>query len=148
MGPFVLPITEQIYCAISILLNYLLNKKKLKNIVIPGIGRLFPKSFTYKAYIPDFKRCIDHFCIHAGGRAVIEGVQKNLKLSNIDVEPSFQTLRNYGNTSSSSIWYEMKYIEENAKRMNFKRGNRILQIAFGSGFKCNGAVWLRLTHVD
>ena len=102
------------------------------------------KKWGMKPFIPDFKRCIDHFCIHAGGRAVIEGVQKNLKLSDIDVEPSFMTLKSYGNTSSSSIWYELKYIEDNADRLKLQRGHRILQIAFGSGFKCNSAVWLKL----
>ena len=45
-----------------------------------------------------------------------------------------------GNTSSSSIWYELRYIEEN---MSLKRGHKILQLAFGSGFKCNSAVWTR-----
>merc|ERR1711966_147280 len=126
-GPYVLPITEQLMFAVTHL----------------G-AKYFPKSWNIKPFIPDFKRSIDHFCIHAGGRAVIEGVQKNLKLADIDVEPSFMTLKNYGNTSSSSIWYELRYIEENRQRLKCEPGNRILQIAFGSGFKCNSAVWLKL----
>lgn len=47
----------------------------------------------------------------------------------------------YGNTSSSSIWYEMDYIRNH---MELSRGQRVLQVAFGSGFKCNSAVWLCL----
>jgi 3-oxoacyl-[acyl-carrier-protein] synthase III len=45
----------------------------------------------------------------------------------------------YGNTSSSSIWYELEYTSE---KMGLKSGQRVLQLAFGSGFKCNTGVWL------
>ena len=93
------------------------------------------EKFGYKfgkinPYIPDFKRGVDHFCIHAGGRGVIDGIEKNLNLTPAHVEASRFALHEYGNTSSSSIWYEMDYIR---KRMNLRRGQRVLQVAFGSG---------------
>jgi len=93
-----------------------------------------------KPYVPDFKRGIDHFCIHAGGRAVVDGIGQNLQLSPEMLAPSRHTLEHYGNTSSSSIWYEMDYIF----KTRAKRGDRVLQLGFGSGFKCNSAVWLCL----
>jgi 3-ketoacyl-CoA synthase len=97
-----------------------------------------------KAYLPNWSRGIDHFCIHAGGRAVIDGVQKGLRLDDKKMEPSRQTLHEWGNTSSSSIWYEAEYIE---RFSDLRIGDRVLQIAFGSGFKCNTAVW-RTLRVD
>merc|ERR1712151_1199203 len=97
-----------------------------------------------QAYTPDFSKGVDHFCIHAGGRAVIDGVQKNLRLSDQHMEPSRQTLFDFGNTSSSSIWYEAEWIERFG---NLSKGQRILQVTFGSGFKCNTAVW-RTLRVD
>jgi hypothetical protein len=42
---------------------------------------------------------------------------------------------------SSSIWYELEWLESHGR---VHRGDRVLQLAFGSGFKCNSAVWLRL----
>lgn len=45
--------------------------------------------------IPDFKLAFQHFCIHAGGRAVIDGMETNLKLRPYDVEPSRATLYRY-----------------------------------------------------
>jgi 3-ketoacyl-CoA synthase len=54
-------------------------------------------------------------------------------------------LLNYGNTSSSSIRYELEYIQENLKGPHvLKKGDRVLQIAFGSGFKCTSGVWVKL----
>jgi 3-ketoacyl-CoA synthase len=97
-----------------------------------------------KPYLPNFTKAFQHICVHAGGRAVIDAIEKNLKLPTSYLEASRNTLYNYGNTSSSSIWYEMKY---HFKNSNIKKSDRVWQIAFGSGFKCNSAVWESLKSI-
>jgi 3-ketoacyl-CoA synthase len=67
-----------------------------------------------------------------------------MKLETYHTEASRMTLYNYGNTSSSSIWYELEYIQEHQKSNPLKKGDRIIQIAFGSGFKCTSGVWLKV----
>jgi len=132
LAPHVLPFREQLRTLVNRALITLAGRAKKA-----GFTGLSPPA----AYTPNFSAGIDHFCIHAGGRAVIEGVQKNLGLQEHHVEPSKQTLYDWGNTSSSSIWYEAEWIE---RLGNIRRGDRVLQVAFGSGFKCNSAVWLTL----
>lgn len=99
-----------------------------------------------KPYIPDFKLAFEHFCIHAGGRAVLDELEKNLQLSPWRMEPSrIMTLYRFGNTSSSSLWYELAYAEAKGK---IRKGDRAWQIAFGSGFKCTSTAWKALRTVN
>uniref|UniRef100_A0A5B7CBF0 3-ketoacyl-CoA synthase n=1 Tax=Davidia involucrata TaxID=16924 RepID=A0A5B7CBF0_DAVIN len=127
LGPLVLPFSEQLMFFVT-----LVRKKVAKNKV------------KVKPYIPDFKLAFEHFCIHAGGRAVLDELQNNLHLSDWHMEPSRMTLHRFGNTSSSSLWYELAYTEAKGR---VSRGDRVWQIAFGSGFKCNSAVWRALRAI-
>ncbi|XP_066396561.1 3-ketoacyl-CoA synthase 1-like [Miscanthus floridulus] len=83
----------------------------------------------------------EHFCVHVGGRAVLEEVQRSLSLQDTNMEPSKCALHRFGNTSSSSLWYELAYAEAKGR---VQRGHHVWQIGFGSGFKCNSAVWRAL----
>lgn len=90
---------------------------------------------------PNFLSVVDHICIHAGGRGVIDTIQSSLNLPDHIVKPSRDVLYRYGNQSSASIWYIFKHLEsENAP----KPGQKVWQITFGSGFKCNSLIWTRL----
>jgi predicted naringenin-chalcone synthase len=83
LGPYVLPLSEQIKTGISM----------LKRASVKYLNSTFKWSLPkVDPYIPDFKRGIDHFCIHAGGRGVIDGIEKNLQLNPWHVEPSRHTL--------------------------------------------------------
>jgi 3-ketoacyl-CoA synthase len=45
-----------------------------------------------KPYIPNFKLAFEHFCIHTGGRGVLDEMEKNLQLTEEQVEPSRMAL--------------------------------------------------------
>ncbi|KAI4335032.1 hypothetical protein L6164_013718 [Bauhinia variegata] len=123
LGPLVLPVSEQIHFITNL---------------------LFKRSKKAKPYIPDFKLAFEHVCILATSHKVLDETQKNLELTEEYMEASNKTLERFGNTSSSSIWYELSYLEANSR---IKRGDRVCQIAFGSGLKCNSVVWKAMKSV-
>jgi len=155
LGPLVLPFTEQAHF--------------LARVFARRAATALGASSLPAPYVPDFSTAFDHFCVHTGGRAVLEEVGAALRLAPESARPSTATLWRHGNTSSSSIWYVLAYIESaaavSAKAAAAKadgrpglrvppppacaglapprpvrKGDRVWQIAFGSGFKCNSAV--------
>lgn len=125
LGPLVLPFSEQFHFFKSLLL----------------MNRIGGSS---KPYIPNYNRAFEHICIVATSKKVLDEIQTNLDLTDEYMEASRKTLERFGNTSSSSIWYELAYLEAKGK---IKNGDKVWQLAFGSGFKCNSVVWKAIRHV-
>ncbi|XP_071690560.1 3-ketoacyl-CoA synthase 2-like [Rutidosis leptorrhynchoides] len=118
--------------------------EKMIYMIIHMLRKLFP-AMKLRPYVPNYSTAVDHFLPHVGGRPVLDELQKTLGFSDENMEASRMTFYRYGNTSSSSIWYELAYVE--AKR-RVRKGNRVWQIAFGSGFKCQSVIWHAMETVD
>jgi hypothetical protein len=59
---------------------------------------------------------------------VLKGVQKGMNLPQEHMLPSFATLRDYGNTSCSTTWYVMAYLESIT---GVSSGQKIMQVQEG-----------------
>eukprot|EP00878_Enallax_costatus_P014371 GHUV01015031.1.p2 GENE.GHUV01015031.1~~GHUV01015031.1.p2 ORF type:complete len:223 (+),score=54.84 GHUV01015031.1:1917-2585(+) len=87
LGPKVLPLTEQLAFAANLVARQVMGPKKVK------------------PYVPDFTMAFDHICLHTGGRAVLDTMEKALSLNPEMMEPSRAGLYRFGNVSSTSIWW-------------------------------------------
>ena len=126
LAPLILPTSERFLY----LVNYLIRYFHMANI---------------EPYVPSFKHAMDHFFPHVGGKPILDQVEKNLRMSEKQMEASRMTFHRFGNTSSSSVWYELAYAEAKGR---IKRGDRVWQIAYGSGFKCSSAFWKAIRTID
>uniref|UniRef100_A0A0E0KM85 FAE domain-containing protein n=1 Tax=Oryza punctata TaxID=4537 RepID=A0A0E0KM85_ORYPU len=89
-GLAVLPASELLRVAISFIKHKIINKFFFTTNVV----------HKDKCYRPGFDRLFKHFCIHPGGRRVLDEVQRGLGLSDADMEASHMTLHRFGNMAS------------------------------------------------
>ncbi len=73
---------------------------------------------------------IMHWALHPGGRAILDSLQNGLQLSDEQLKPSREVLKNYGNLSSVSILYVLKNIIDSQQ---LKKDQFCCAIAFGPG---------------
>jgi len=85
---------------------------------------------THKAGID--KDEIDYWCIHPGGKKILEAIQQSVQLTSDDLRQSYEVLNDYGNMSSPTILFVLKKIlDELAAKQS--SGKKILGAAFGPG---------------
>jgi predicted naringenin-chalcone synthase len=68
---------------------------------------------------------ISHWCIHPGGKRVLEAISKSLELPQQSLTESYHILKEYGNLSSATILFILK------EMMN---GNKKVRNIFGAAF--------------
>lgn len=76
------------------------------------------------------KENITHWCIHPGGKKILEAVHKSLGFTNGQLQSCYDILRHYGNMSSPTVLFVLKKI---MKEIKFKKANKVFGAAFGPG---------------
>ncbi len=76
------------------------------------------------------KEDITHWCIHPGGKKILEAVHNSLGFTNGQLQPCYDVLNEYGNMSSPTILFVLKRIQE---ALDKKQSNNIFGAAFGPG---------------
>ena len=75
-------------------------------------------------------RDITHWAIHPGGRSILDKVQSRLELTDEQLIPARETLRNFGNMSSATVLFVLKHILDLPP---LEGDERICSMAFGPG---------------
>ncbi|OMO85932.1 FAE1/Type III polyketide synthase-like protein [Corchorus capsularis] len=133
-------VSETLKSHITILGSQILPFSEKLRHVVSKFSKKF--NFNYKSgeiiYMPSFKTVIQHFCLPTSGQALIKEIAKGLKFDERDMEAALMTLHRFGNQSSSSLWYELAYMEAKEK---VKKGDKVWLLGLGTGPKCNSTVW-------
>lgn len=75
---------------------------------------------------------ITHWCIHPGGKKILEAIAQSIKIDNGELQHSYDVLRDYGNMSSATILFVLKNILEELEAVDEKNAT-IFAAAFGPG---------------
>jgi predicted naringenin-chalcone synthase len=74
------------------------------------------------------KQEISHWCIHPGGKRILEAIHKGLEFSNGQLATSYKVLNEFGNLSSASIVFVLKEMLKERRQIK-----KLFGAAFGPG---------------
>ena len=80
---------------------------------------------------------VRHWAIHPGGRSILDRVQERMGLSDRQLRPARDVLRENGNMSSATVLFVLKRILE---REDALAGERVAAMAFGPGLTAESAL--------
>ena len=86
---------------------------------------------------------IRHWAIHPGGRSILDKVQSKLELSDEQLIPARETLRQYGNMSSATVMFVLKHIMEQPAASD---RDSICAMAFGPGLTVETGLFTKVTQ--
>ncbi len=98
------------------------------------IGPLKERAIAKAGYEQD---AIKYFCIHPGGKRILEALSKGLSLTSGDLEASYKILREYGNMSSATVLFVLK---DMWSKLSADKGAHIFAAAFGPGLTMESAI--------
>ena len=76
------------------------------------------------------KEDITHWCIHPGGKKILEAVHKGIGFTNGQLQPSYDILKDFGNMSSPTVLFVLQKIMNG---LSNKGTDKIFGAAFGPG---------------
>ncbi|MGH3704519.1 MAG: type III polyketide synthase [Agromyces sp.] len=80
---------------------------------------------------------IEHWAIHPGGRSILDKVESRLVLTEAQLVPARETLRDYGNMSSATVLFVLRNILLSDAAAD---GDRVAAMAFGPGLTVESAL--------
>jgi len=73
---------------------------------------------------------VTHWCIHPGGKKILEAIHKSLGFTNGQLQTCYDVLKDYGNMSSPTVLFVLDRIRQS---LDEKKNNTIFGAAFGPG---------------
>lgn len=100
---------------------------------------LFDADAELRERAPDqtVSQAIEHWAIHPGGRSILDKVQSTLSLTDEQLVPARDTLRDFGNMSSATVLFVLQNILESDSA---QAGDRVAAMAFGPGLTVESAL--------
>ena len=123
-------------------LKFVSDHGKLRNVLsrrVPVIGANAVHDAILQLFIKNnlSAKDIQHWAIHPGGTAVLNQVQKKLKLTYQNMKQSLNIFKKYGNMSSPSVMFVLKSLLNNT---NIRPDELCCALSFGAGFNAHATL--------